>query len=94
MKIETDKRPASFALGSFHHAISEGDHRKVKDYVQGISSIPGTPGIRISCNEQDQVLKFPEASINVRTSNSIILTNFTQSLYWSRTDFLLFTGPR
>jgi ankyrin repeat protein len=56
MKIETDKRPASFALASFHHAISEGDLRKVKDYVQGISSIPGTSGIRISCNQQDEVL--------------------------------------
>lgn len=55
LKTEVDKSPASFALGSFHRAVSEGDLKKVKEYVQGISSVPGAPGTKIASNSKDEV---------------------------------------
>ena len=54
-KAESDKSPPSFALGSFHRAVSEGDIKKVKEYVQGTSSVPGAPGIKIPSNQKDEV---------------------------------------
>ena len=46
----------SSALGSFHHSVAIGSLKKVKEFVQGVSSIQGAmKGTKISSNQQDEV---------------------------------------
>lgn len=62
-KTSLDKRPNSFILGSFHHAVCEGDMKKVKEFIEGASSGAKTSVKIVACNQQDEVNMLSRAGI-------------------------------